>query len=321
MRVLILVDNLDNWSIHNRAKAIAKHIPGIEFVIRSYVETAPIPKGTDDKATHFAWRAYKQNRLLYCVRDADLFDVVHFNFTGHVTKLYDWIMEHRHKVLLTIANERGLFDGVAVDHPKFLSLVKCCPYITAVSPKVAQAISHSVYTPNGIDPELFSLTKPVVVGYAGTSKPNKNTKVIEQACKELKVKLKATYYAGDHGNQPYPHNKMQEFYCGLTVYVHASLTEGFNNTIIEALSCNIPVLMTRQGAWKEFVGYVEFIEPTVEDIKAKLLKWCGRQLIQRSFLWSNVIPKYREMYERIKSQSGARSLPQGTLVIPEPIEN
>jgi glycosyltransferase involved in cell wall biosynthesis len=96
---------------------------------------------------------------------------------------------------------------------------------------------------------------------------------------------------------------MVDFYMGLDVYAHASLTEAFNNTIIEALSCNVPVIMTKTGAWRKFKGYVTFVEPTYQGLYRALKKYAGRRLVMGRFIWPLIVPRYKAIYERIHKKN------------------
>jgi glycosyltransferase involved in cell wall biosynthesis len=280
MKILILVDTLNNWALHNRAKAIKKFMPQHEIEIRAAL-------GQTDK-------------FLY---DHDEFDVIHFNFTWGIDSYIDFILANKHKCLLTVVNERSLLQGIGIHKDRykaFLKMYQDIPHKTAVNRTMADFIG-GVYIPNGIDEDLFDKCKMPVVGYAGTGMPNKNAHLIEQACKEIGIEFRvAGYrYKGSERKPDFSHEAMKEFYCGLDVFVHASATEGFSNTVIEALSCNCPVIMTREGAWKEFEGWVEFIDASVADIKRALRKYTGRALINQKFTWAKVMPQYGAQYEAI----------------------
>ena len=291
MKILILVDVLNNWALHNRAKAIKKYLPEYQ------VDIAPALHEND-------W-----------AKRLDDYDLVHFNFSYGLTDFAPIVKNILHKSVITVVNERSLFAGHGVDADVFDKLLSSCPFVTSVSKKIADLYTGMRYIPNGIDEDIFRKRKTPVVGYAGVSDtPNKNVSAVIEACESLGLELLvATYNRREGDNKQYPHERMQDFYCSLDVYVHASLTEGFNNTVIEALACNVPVLMTKQGCWQEFEGWVEFIEPTAEDIKEKLKKFIGRKLIDEKFLWKNIIPQYKEVYDAAfararKVQRTARSV-------------
>lgn len=272
MNILILPDQLDGWSCHNRSKAIQKFIPEHRFEIIG---------GLNNPG---------------CLDNHSWYDLIHFNFSYNLDSHYDFIMKNRDRVIITVVNERSLLAGHGVDQARFEQLLRNSPFVTSVSKKIADMVGAR-YIPNGIDEDLFPAPRTVVVGYSGTNRENKNYAIVEEACRQLGVEFRTTLYHRDSPKNYVSHDLMAEFYRGLNVYVHASATEGFNNTIIEALSCNVPVLMTRQGCWHEFEGYVEFIEPTVSSIKDGLSKFTGRRLIESRFLWKNIIPQYKAIYE------------------------
>lgn len=270
-RILILCDHLDEWSVHNRAKAIKKFLPDYDISMRAAFGSG-------------------------CLGDHDRFDLVHFNFTAGLDRFERFIAQHAPKCVITVVNERSLFDGYECDPARLQRVLMSCPNVTTLSQRIVDRVHHAVYIPNGIDVELFPVSKPRVVGYVGTLKPNKNCGMIEEACKELGLELAIARYMGAN-KQAIPHDKMHEFYASLDVYVHASLTEGFNNTVLEAIACNTPVVMTRVGAWREFEGYVTFIQPSKLSLVEALKPWTSRSLVESRFTWQHIVPKYRHVYE------------------------
>lgn len=117
MKILILNDFNDSWSVHNRSKALAKFLPQHQFTIRAENELAP---GEKPRLWGAALRAiprrereeYRRNppkRKLWCIRDHDRFDIIHFNFTSLITDYRDFLTEHRNRCLITIVNERAWF--------------------------------------------------------------------------------------------------------------------------------------------------------------------------------------------------------------------
>lgn len=278
MRILLIPDVLD-WAIDFRCQAIQKFIPEHEFVRRA------------------------GDRNPEVLADNNKFDVIHFNYTYGLTDYYNFLIANKDRVVITLANERSILYGTGVQKEKLAELVRVLPNVTTVSLALSR-LYNIKYIPNGIDEDLFNKKKNLVVGYAGSLAPLKNVDLIKQACKELKAELKiADYTKREKFILSVPHNEMQNFYMGIDVYVHTSKTEGFSNTILEALSCNVPVIMTRQGVWQELEDYVTFIEPTVESIKHSLRRYLGRELVEKKFLWKNIVPEYKKVYEEIWKKS------------------
>lgn len=285
MKILLLPDNLNNWALHNFALAIRKYLPEYEYDIKG---------------------AYRNKE---CIENEQDYDIVHFLVTSGLTPdYYGYIISHKNKVAITIVNERSLFVGYDGEPEQLNKIFNECPYINSLSPKIAQiyGVPHSK---KGIDTNKFFKYKNPVIGFAGTTEtPTKNFELLEKVCKKLGLSLKKAGYVLKKSSGEIPHEKMQDFYMGIDVYVHPSTTEGFNDTVMEALSCNIPVLMTKEGSWKEFEGWVEFIEPTENDITLKLQKYMGRKLIEQKYLWEHIVPEYKRMYECIKNKESYRCL-------------
>ncbi len=276
MKILILVDLLNDWALHNRAKAIQKHMPEFEFEIRAAL-------GEGDT-----------------IGDHESFDIIHFNFTWGLTDYTKFILNNLNKCVLTIVNERSLLVGTGVDPEQLNLIFSKAKYMTSVNQLMSE-MTGATYIPNGIDNDIFKECRSPIVGYSGTGRINKGVHLVEKACDELGLVFRgALYRYKNDGRAPdFKHDQMNDFYKTIDLFVHASETEGFSNTVLEALACNVPVLMTKQGAWKEFEGWVDFIEPTIEGIKDGLRKYTGRRLVNEKFLWSNIMPLYKAMYERV----------------------
>ena len=112
----------------------------------------------------------------------------------------------------------------------------------------------------GVDTGLFKPTdtKPqeFTIGWVGDkNKKMKNYQVIERLGYPYKIASKENYI---------PHEKMPEFYTGLSAYTHFSSHEGGNRTVLEACSCGIPVVSTDAGAVDQYID-PEWIVPYRED--------------------------------------------------------
>lgn len=284
MRILLLSDNLNNWAIHNKAKAIKKFLSEFNFDVDA---------------------GFGNNRFLEKEKD---YDIVHFLFTAGLTPdYYDYVKSNPYRVALTAVNERSFLFG-HISNPKQIDeLFKTMPYCNSLSPLIAEKYKIP-YIPNGIDTDKFFKHKKPIVGFAGARHiATKNAHLIENVCKKLGLEFRVAAYIYDQATGEIEHEKMQDFYMGLDVYVHPSTTEAFNNTIVEALSCNVPVIMAKSGSWKLFEGWVEFIEPTEEGIEKGLQKYLGRRLIVDKFLWKNLMPEYKKMYEYMRDAKPYRA--------------
>lgn len=165
---------------------------------------------------------------------------------------------------------------------RFLSKYKG---INAVSKRLyllfkSAGLEQVVYTPNGVDTELFRPFKEpfegdeLVVGYSGSLKHDWRkgiTEFIEPACRKAGVKLKKAMLADGHY---VPIDKMPQFYNDIDVYLCASSSEGFSLSVLEASSCGRPIISTKVGGCEDLIeegvnGFL--VDRNVDEIADKLI--------------------------------------------------
>jgi glycosyltransferase involved in cell wall biosynthesis len=99
-----------------------------------------------------------------------------------------------------------------------------------------------------------------------------------------------------------------------SILLQPSLSEGLSMTIIEALAARLPVLISNACNMPEVAehraGYV--VEPQRRSIAGALRELIslpdeerramgdrGRELVEVRFDWTRLIPKYRQMYQKV----------------------
>ena len=112
--------------------------------------------------------------------------------------------------------------------------------------KVLEAGARKAWLiPPGVDmaqfkPMIDQRPENFIIGWAGDkNKPMKNAHIIEKLGYPFKMATKENFI---------PHEKMQDFYNGLTVFVHPSSHEGWGRGIIEAMACGLPIISSDTGA-------------------------------------------------------------------------
>jgi len=225
----------------------------------------------------------------------DYYDVIHFLYSGGITKARDYILKYKDKVFTTLASQRTLdlyFDKLE-PLKEIYSQTICC---VAQNPDLASKLTeltgkdNVVYIPNGVDEKVFNCHRSFVVGCVAAKqdyRDHKGLDLVKQACSELDLELiiatKADY------------NTMPDFYREIDCLVNASISEGCNNPTLEALAMNIPVISTNTGIVKELEGII-IIERNVESIKQALRKVSGRIQILEKYTWKIISQKYRKLY-------------------------
>lgn len=221
------------------------------------------------------------------------YDVIHFMFSGGLSKYKDFILRHKDKVFTSLASERTFKSSHnnQDDLREIYQNTKCCVCQNQSLLKKFQEIypgAKATYIPNGVDTELFKHT--FKAGFVGArhSYEHKGLPIAQQACDELGIPL---LIAHEHD---YTHEQMPEFYKQIDCLLIPSLSEGCHNPTLEALAMNIPVISTDVGIAK-ILGCA-IIERDVDSLKQNLLKLNRRFLILSDYTWESVAKRYHSLY-------------------------
>ena len=214
---------------------------------------------------------------------------------------------------------------------------------------VRQKISQKklVTVPNGVDTNSFyrfskkilpQTNKPFVIGTVARLSPEKNhacllvacahlvdrhvdfrlnivgdgplRESLEDQCKELNLE-KYVFFAGARNDIPAAMNE-------LDLFVLPSLTEGISLTLLEAMSCELPVVATKVGGTPEVVvdGKTGFLVPSNDPVQlAEVIITClnspqsclemgrtGRDRVVATFSLVKVAEKYLSLYQELFSR-------------------
>jgi len=220
----------------------------------------------------------------------DDYDVIHFLYSGGITKSKEFILKNKDKVFTTLASQRTLdeyWDNKDDLREIYRETVCCvCQNKTLLDKYRVEIGDNAVYIPNGVDTDVFR--RDFVAGYVGAkdSAEHKGLPIIRKACDELGIKLKQP--DGTRGG-------MIEFYRSIDCLVLASQSEGCNNPTLEALAMNVPVISTRVGIAEELEGVI-LVERNVESITRALRKLSGRIQILEDYTWKKTANKYHQLY-------------------------
>ncbi|MFW9866397.1 MAG: glycosyltransferase family 4 protein [Candidatus Thorarchaeota archaeon] len=113
-----------------------------------------------------------------------------------------------------------------------------------------------------------------------------------------------------------PHDQMPNLYNQCTIFIQTSRAEGLPTCVLEALSCEVPVVASKVGGIQELIqdgvnGYLYEsgdVDKAIEQIMLireknnyELLGKNGRSLIESKYSWNIIVKKVIEVYRRIIS--------------------
>jgi len=193
-----------------------------------------------------------------------------------------YIPENRRgKTVCRLGGNRS-FDEEGPVRNRFEEAMRTVYGIVATNTKlynIAKAVNENTWLiPNGLDinewcPVPGKRTYGFTVGFVGNIqaaiyREYKGYDLVAEACKAVRVTLKNALYRQGQ----IPHELMREkFYGKISILVHPTKGEGCSNAIMEALSCGIPVVTTREAGYhgERLVDgeNVLFCERTVESVQ------------------------------------------------------
>jgi len=266
MKVLLLVDKL-RWSYAAIAQALEKYNPYGDLKLH----TEPIKKNEKhikkiykkyDRFFVFGWQTYE--RINFLPKKQTLIGIHSY---------HGW------------DDRKTTPDNKNEIHPprKLVDFLNGFPRVNAVSKQLTDVFQRAgvkkiVYTPNGVDVEMFKpMHKPhrgFVVGYSGSKAHDWRKGVsqfIKPATKKARVDLKiAMLSSGDYIDL----KNMPAFYNELDTYVCASSSEGFSLSVLEAAACGCPIISTKVGGCVNLIqdgknGFL--VDRDVNAIKDKIV--------------------------------------------------
>lgn len=225
--------------------------------------------------------------------DGDKYDIIHFLYSGALTKTKDYILKYKDKVFTSLVSQRSL-DGMFDKKRTLIDIFKktrccVCQNKKLLEQLKKEGIENAVYIPNGVNTDLFY--SKFVVGFVGAKDSNehKGLDLAQKACEELGIELKIAK------EWDYEHEDMPVFYRMIDCLIIPSRSEGCHNPTLEALAMNIPVISTDVGIASELEG-VTIVGRNTESIKKALRKLSGRIQILEKYKWSQIANQYHKLY-------------------------
>lgn len=264
MKILVLTDR-ENWAYHSIAKSLVKYNPYTHVhisIMHIKSDISLIRKNFNkyDRILVMGWQNYEKVNFIPHDR----------TMTG-VHSFHSW------------DNKKTTPDKDVCPPKSLVHLLNSFTKVNVVSKRLYEVFTKAgvnvIYTPNGVDSEIFlrrrmpPVGKKTIIGYSG-SKAHDWRKGVSQfilpAVKRSNVEVKIAMLST---NKYVPLEKMDAFYNDVDCYVCASLSEGMSLSVLEAASCGRPVITTRVSGSTEIIkdgitGF--FVDRDVVDISNKI---------------------------------------------------
>lgn len=306
--VLIIVDKL-GWSYDAIARGLAasNHRDDLVFTI------VPLEGGIE-----------------YIERNHERYDLI---FAMGWTLIMSKKSKHRYRQELTFLDRNQLVAGIHSHRAwdGYLSLPDACPLpphelieqlaqlkgVNAISRRLFDlfrnaGLANVVLTENGVDTKLFAPTcpiptdrhRPLVVGFCGSTNIGKHdylkgySEFIAPLQELPNVEVRVL---GGKGDSRISREDMPDLYNQIDLYICASTSEGFSQSVLEASSCGRGVISTRVGGCEDLITeghngfFIQRDLPTITRLVARLerdrtlvcqLGTHNRQRIVERYAWA-----------------------------------
>lgn len=294
-KIVIIVD-VEGWAFYNAATEIKKNLNNqydIDIISIDMFENNMV------------------KLLLYC----STYDLVFFIWRGLISWLYSEAskiyieklgFEYEEFINKYLKNRNvvtAVYDHLFIESEKertdFIfnnvkDYIVCSEKLNQIYNEYPNIKKPSMIISDGVDLELFKMNdkkkyfnienRTIKIGWTGNSKFKDEkdddlkglNKIIKPAIEELiqegyNIKLDIA----DRNIKMIPHDKMNEYYNNIDIYVCASRTEGHPDTVLEAMACGVPVISTDVGIVPEVFGKKQkefIINRTKNDLKNKIIK-------------------------------------------------
>jgi len=291
-RVLIIVDKY-GWSYDTIAKGLVKyqHNKSLRFDIVSVEED-----------------------LHYIEQNHDTYDLV---FALGWTLIISKKKKHQYRPLLPFLNRSKLITGIHshrswddyASRPDFspmppdalvdeLATVK---HINIISRRLfyifqAAGLTNITLTENGVDTDLFrpsqpintDRSRPLVIGFSGSTHIPKHDDL--KGCSEFILPLNEipnveVNILGGRGEHQVQRDGMPDLYNQIDLYLCASTSEGFSQSVLEASACGRGIISTRVGGCDDLIEEKKngfFINRNLEEIKRLITRLeADRELVKQ----------------------------------------
>ena len=288
MRILLLPDNLDDWSAHNRTKQLKRFHDEAGYPTDILSGFEVLRQSDDEIQAVFS-----------------PYDVIHFNYSASLGQFLKHMRPlWKDKIILGYAIgwrwHGGIDETFNEETLKTIDFLRKCNAVTCLSMQLTRYSKFlgikAHYITNGIDRDLFPMKK-LKVGHVGpiNTGPDgyKGGWKVMQACKILGLQF---IHGGQYRQAQRPLKDMKQFYESIDVLVQPSIGEGCSNPIMEALAMGVRVICTPEGVREDLHNFVTLCTRDVTSIIDCLTL---NTVIEN---WEDIAKQHRNLYDRLANQ-------------------
>lgn len=289
MRISILPDQL-NWALGHVANALVKHLPDIDFDVRKLHRRVRSRYSSKFDIVFVMYPPYLWEFNSYSSR---FFGAVHSFSEIFVSNTL------KDRISPTVKNSLARFQKLSV------------PCVMMKDFLYGEGIS-SVYTPYGVDPELFypkkkTRNKKLTFGFVGDPDRHGGVKGYHDFIKPVLESNTDIDFKVALGGQ-YSHQEMVNFYNSIDILICMSSSETGPLPVLESMACGVPVISTPVGMVPQVVSHLEdgiitqrenlhlwidYLRKNRDHLD--LMGQCSLNT-SRKWTWSNVISHWRSFF-------------------------
>lgn len=179
-----------------------------------------------------------------------------------------------------------------------LNFLSTAAAITTVNRRLKDDLLHFGFTaefiPDCIHP-IFKPTRVPTIGFVGVIDDHKGFVLVRAAVESLGFNFKVATFRLFGGQ--IPQQDMPKFYESCDAIVVASVSEGANTILLEAMAMNRPVLTTNTGLAEDLDCLI--VDRSIESIKKALLRMFGRSQVLPWLSPEDMCARFAAIFDKV----------------------
>lgn len=273
-KIALIVD-VDNWAFANIAKNISRLLSekfDFKIIPMANIEDNIVKMlflVKDYDLIHFFWRGhltyidnyFSNNYIKSLGGNPEEFYENYFNKKIISTSVYDHLflsdddMEITNKLF-------SVYENYYVSSERLNKIYKKNDKIFSPKAVITDGVNLEAFFPINLDRFKNIGKRKIVIGWVGNSKwvdcvedfKGVNSILIPAINELISEGYPLEMYFADKNVRMIPHDKMNEYYSKIDLYICSSKIEGTPNPVLESMACGIPIISTDVGIVPEVFG-------------------------------------------------------------------